>query len=47
METSKREWREGRYVFMLYMFEQLEFSIGAFAEYGCAEWFHDLLDRDR
>ena len=32
---------------MLYVLEELEFSVRALAEDGCAEGLHDLLDRDR
>ena len=31
---------------MLYVLEELEFTIGAFGEDGGAEGLHDLLDRD-
>lgn len=31
---------------MLYVLQKLEFSVCTFAEDGCAEGFHDLLDRD-
>lgn len=35
------------YILMLYVLEQLEFTICPFAEYGSAEGLHDLLDRHR
>lgn len=39
--------RGGAYIFMLEMFEQLEFSVGALGEDGGAEGLHDLLDGHR
>lgn len=38
--------REGTYVLVLYVFQQLEFAIRSFAQDGCTEGFHDLLDRN-
>lgn len=38
--------RESAYVLVLYVFQQLEFAIRSFAQDGCTEGFHDLLDRD-
>jgi hypothetical protein len=37
----------GTHVFVLDVFEELEFTICAFAQYRGAEWFHDFLDRHR
>lgn len=37
----------GTDVFVLYVFEKFELSVGAFAEDRRAKGFHDLLDRDR
>jgi hypothetical protein len=33
-------------ILVFQVLEQLEFAVGSFGEDGCAERFHDLLDRD-
>lgn len=43
MEESKTE---TAHVLVLYVLEELELSVGAFAEDGGGKGLHDLLDRD-
>jgi hypothetical protein len=44
--TLQKEGR-GTHIFVLNVFEELEFTVRAFAQYRGAERFHNLLDRHR